>query len=273
MTSCISPIYGSVVPRPYISLPHVSRRGSVPLCIPAIPPIIFPANLQPPQDQPILQTPDSSSYAHNINTAQPPTSSVKSLKRTLYLDGNDDEASALKKFLLFQYPRKSQKVDMKSWSTNPSSLLSSKTHLTNLSDSLTMFAKTLSGNDKGVFKQICMASALDDGVSQTTDTNKEIVSSLQKFMIASNKKGGNIPTHALQAKEAVIRACKFTVQKNWEMIRTAIGVSKRLFYKKNNGTELPNDYRHYIKKKEDRNVQSDTKSFFQIFVTQMRAVQ
>ena len=122
MTSCLSPIYGSVVPRRYISMPNVSRRGSVPLCIPAIPPIIFPANLQPPQDQHILQTPDSSSYAQNINTSLPPTSSVRSLKRTLYLDGSDDEASALKKFLLFQYPHKSQKVDMQSWSTNPSPL-------------------------------------------------------------------------------------------------------------------------------------------------------
>ena len=80
-----------------------------------------------------------------------------------------------------------------------------------------MFAKTLSGNDKEIFKQIFMASVrIDDSVSQTTDTNKKIVSSLQKFMMPSNKKGWNIPTHALQAKEDVICACKFTAQKNCE---------------------------------------------------------
>ena len=55
-----------------------------------------------------------------------------------------------------------------------------------------MFAKTFSGNDKGVCKQIFMASVLDDSMSQTTDTNKEIMSSLQKFIMASNKNGGNI---------------------------------------------------------------------------------
>ena len=171
MTSCISPVYRSVVPRPFVSLPHVCCRGSnsllpMPLIgdyvspmslrpyassyvpplptvphaprsippahpvscaftashIPVIPPIIFHSphsSLQPPQDQPILQTPDSSSCTHNFNPAQSPTSSVKSLKRTLYLDGSDDEASALKKFLLFQHPHKGQKVDIQSWSTNP----------------------------------------------------------------------------------------------------------------------------------------------------------
>ena len=53
-----------------------------------------------------------------------------------------------------------------------------------------MFAKTLSGNDKGVCKQILMeglASVLNDSVSQTINTtNKEIVSSIKKFMMASN---------------------------------------------------------------------------------------
>ena len=146
MNSCISPVYKSIVPSPFASgsVPPVPTvpcaHAYVPpahpvsraFTAPVIPPMIYQSNLPPAQDQPILQTLDSSSYIHNFNPAPPPTSSVK---RTLHLDGSDDEASTLKKSLSFQYLRKSKKVDMQSWSTKPLPPLSSKNHLTILSDS------------------------------------------------------------------------------------------------------------------------------------------
>ena len=304
MTSCISPVYNSIVPKSLVSQPHISRRGlnsllpmplildsvlpishrpftsgsvpSVPIVphvpasilpahpisraftTPVIPPMIY-QHLQPAQDQQVLQTPDYSiPYMHNftpaqppINPAPPPTSSVK---RTFHLDGSDDEASALKKFLAFQYPRKSKKVALQSsWSTNPSLPLSSKNHLSTLSDNLVLFAKTLSGNDKGICRQILMeglAGVLDEGISQTNKTNKDIVGSIQKFIVAGNKKGGNIPTQALQAREAVISACKFSVKNNLEKVRTTIGVSKHIFIKiENNGIECTDAYKRIVKNK------------------------
>ena len=69
--------------------------------------------------------------------------------------------------------------------------------------------------------------------------------------MAGNKKGGNIHTQALQAREAVISACKSSVTNDLEKVRTAIGVSKRIFYKKNenNGIECTVAYKHYKKQK------------------------
>ena len=173
---------GSVPPVPIVPCARTSVPPVHPFSraftAPVIPPMIYQSNLQPAQDQPILQT----------------------VKRTLHLDGSDDEASALKKFLSFQYPRKSKKVDMQSWSTNPSPTLSRNNYLSRLSENLMLFAKTLSGNDKGICRQILMeglASVLDDGVSQTNKTNKDIVSSIQKFIVAGNKRGGNILYRAL----------------------------------------------------------------------------
>ena len=78
-----------------------------------------------------------------------------------------------------------------------------------------------------------------------------------------------IPTHALQAKEAVICECKFNVQKNWEKVRTVIGVSTRLFYKKNqnSGIECANEYHHYVKKKRTSERVEQHKKFVADFIT------
>ena len=251
---------GSVPPVPTVPCARTSVPPAHPFSraftAPVIPPMIYQSNLQPAQDQPILQT----------------------VKRTLHLDGSDDEASALKKFLSFQYPRKSKMVDMQSWSTNPSRTLSSKKHLSRLSEKLMLFAKTLSGNDKGICRQIVMeglASVLDDGDSQTNITNKDIVRSIQQFVVAGNKKGGNINTQALQAREAVISACKSSVTNDLEKVRTAIGVSKRIFYKKMKTMGLSVLLHISItrSKKDIQGVQNFRRNLLLNFVTQMRVAQ
>ena len=86
----------------------------------------------------------------------------------------------------------------------------------------------------------------NDDVTDNGSVEEAIVNNIKNFLVT--QKQGTKSNIATQAKHAVLTACTFGVDRQYEKIQRAIGVCKGLFYKHHNHIYMASNYKQHKRK-------------------------